>query len=86
MKANVVGIGQRRSGTAKKTGNPYDGTTIYVLTVANDVKGQKAEEVYFNHLSEINFPDDVGIGDVIDVQYNRQGFIDGVSIVSKGKS
>lgn len=82
MKSEVVGIGMRRSGTAKKTGKPYDGTSIYVLTAVNDVEGQKAEEVYFNHLSSVNFPE-VHIGDIIDVEYNRQGFLDGVSVVKK---
>lgn len=82
MKAQVVGVGQRRSGTGKNSGKPYDGTTIYILSAANDVQGHKAEEVYINHLSSVTFPE-VGIGDTIDVQYNRQGFLDEITVVTK---
>jgi hypothetical protein len=82
MKAQVVGIGQRRAGTAKKTGNPYDGTTVYVLSAASDVHGQKAGEIYLNHLSSVPYPD-MGIGDTINIDRNEQGFIEEITLVSK---
>ena len=82
MKIEVVGVGDRRSGTAKKTGKPYDGTTIYGLKLSpdKDVDGQVTKEVYLNHLMN-NFPV-ISVGDIVDVEYNESGFIDGVTIVN----
>ncbi len=82
MKASVVGIGQRRSGTAKATGNPYDGKSVYILSAASDVQGHKASELYFNYLSAVTYPE-VAIGDTISVERNDKGFVEEVSVISK---
>jgi hypothetical protein len=85
MKANVVGIGEKRSGIGKKSGKPYDGMSIYVLTNEPDVQGQKAEEVYFNFLSRVTFPT-INVGDVIDIGYGKDGFIKSVDVLKPAKA
>lgn len=85
MKVQVIGIGQRRSGTSKTSGKQYDGTTIYCIGEANDVVGQKTEEVYFNHLSNITFPE-IHVGDIIHVGYNRNGFMEEIRVEATGKA
>lgn len=84
MQLQVVGIGERRSGEAKKTGRPYDGMSVYCLSAANDVDGMKAEEVYFNYLSSVSFPD-VKVGDLIDVDYDRRGYMVSVTLTKEAK-
>lgn len=85
MKAQVIGIGTRNRGAASKsTGKPYDGQTIYVTTKAHDVVGQKAEEVYFNYLSNLAYPE-VSVGDLLDLGYNSKGFLVEVEVVKKAE-
>jgi hypothetical protein len=83
MKCVVSGIGERRSGTSKKTGKPYDFTPIYCFSTAADVVGHKAEEISFNHLSKLTFPS-IAVGDEIDIQYDKNGFIVSVDIEKSG--
>jgi len=82
MKAEILGIGQRRSGTSKSSGKPYDFTTIYCAYSASDVVGEKVEEIIFSHLSGIAFPD-IHVGDIIHVSYDRRGFLEEIDIVEK---
>ena len=87
MKATILGISDRRSGTAKKTGKPYDGTIIHcVLARSKDVEtGQAVKEVYLNHLSRIAIPA-LNVGDFIDVEYSDQGFIEGIEVLKPAKA
>ncbi|MDR0325034.1 MAG: hypothetical protein LBI19_02925 [Oscillospiraceae bacterium] len=85
MKAQVIGLGQRRSGTAKKTGKPYDGTSVYIMSAASDVQGHKAGEIYLNHLSSVPYPE-INVGDIIDIDRNEAGFIEEITVVKPVKS
>ena len=82
MKYNVIGIGPRRSGTSSKGGKPYDMTALYCICTAADVTGHKAEEIVFNHLSGITFPD-ISVGDIIDVGYDKRGFMVDFALAEK---
>ena len=78
----VVGIGERRTGTASRTGKPYDFTAIYCTHPAENVKGVVAEEIMFSHTSGLTLPD-IAIGDMINVSYDKRGFLQGLTIAEK---
>ena len=82
MKAEILGIGQRRSGTSKTSGKPYDFTTIYCAYSASDVVGEKTEEITFSHLSGMAFPD-VHVGDTIHISYDKRGFLEEFDVIGK---
>jgi uncharacterized protein YuzE len=82
MKYTVVGIGQRLSGTSKSNGKPYDFTSLYCLCTSPDVTGEKAEDVSFSHLSNLTFPN-IGIGDIINVDYDKRGYMVGIDVLEK---
>ena len=83
MKYQVVGIGQRRSGTSSKSGNPYDMTAIHCICKAADVEGHKVEEIVFSHLSSLTYPADISVGDTLDVGYDKRGFMVDFALVEK---
>jgi len=78
----IVGIGERRTGTASRTGRPYDFTAIYCNYPADKVKGVVAEEIMFSHLSGLTLPD-IAVGDTISVSYDKRGFLQGLTIAEK---
>jgi len=82
MRMQIVGISQRRAGTAKNSGKPYDGTTIFCIRKANEVVGQKTEEIFMNHLSLISFPE-VSVGDIINVGFDRNGFMEEFDVIER---
>lgn len=84
MKATVAGIEVRRSGISKNTGKEYDGQTIYVLTPDKEVQGSKTEEIYFNYKSRNTYPE-VNIGDEINVEYDKKGYIREITKVKAAK-
>ena len=86
MLYQVAGIGQRRSGTSSKSNRPYDMTALHCLGKAPDVVGNTAEEIIFNHLSGLTFPADISVGSVIDVSYDRRGFMVDIALVEKSTS
>jgi hypothetical protein len=88
MKYTVVGIGERLSGKSAKNGNQYDFTPIYCFCVSPNVVGHKTEEVSFSHLSKLTFPSQLAVGDIINVEYDKRGFMVGITILEKsdGKS
>ena len=71
---NIVGVGKRRKGIAKKTGRDYDMTPIYAFVDDPEVEGQKTEEIVIDHLSRIQWPQ-VSLGDQLNIEYNRGGFV-----------
>jgi len=79
----IVGIAERRSGTAARSGKPYDFTAIYCTYPAENVKGVVAEEIMFSHTSGLTLPD-VAVGDTINVSYDKRGFLQGLTIAEKG--
>lgn len=82
MKVKVIGIGQRRTGTSKTSGKPYDISSFYCAYSTTEVLGEKTEEITFNHFSDIVFPD-IQIGDTINVSYDKRGFLEEITIIEK---
>ena len=78
----VVGIGERRKGRSKKSGDDYDFTAIYCIYEDTRVKGHIAEEIMFSHLSGIEFAD-IAVGDKIKVFYDKRGYIQHMEKVEK---
>ena len=81
----VVGIGERRAGTASRTGKPYDFTAIYCTHPAENVRGVVAEEIMFSHLAGLTLPD-IAVGDTINVSYDKWGFLQGLTIAEKSSN
>jgi len=79
----VVGVGERRTGTASKTGKPYDFTEIYCVRTAPKVTGQKAERITLNHMSGLTFPL-IAVGDTLNVIFDQDGFMQELTIAEKG--
>jgi len=69
----VVGIGDRRTGTGKN-GKPYDFTEIYCTYEDEEVTGLKAEAVMFHHRPKRILPD-IAVGDTVHVFYDKDGFL-----------
>ena len=81
MKMEVLGIGKRRTGTSKAN-KPYDFAYLYCAHTANDVEGEKTEEVHLNYQSAMNFPA-FHVGDIISVSYDKSGFLEEIVVVEK---
>ena len=81
MEMTVIGISDRRSGTSKASGKPFDGTTLHCLkSKSKDViSGQAVSEIYLNHLSG-TFPS-IKVGDLIDVEYDNKGYIEAIEVI-----
>ena len=79
----VVGIGERRTGTASKTGKPYDFTEIFCVRAAPRVTGQMAEKITLSHTSGLTFPP-IAVGDTLNVLFDQQGFMQELTIAEKG--
>jgi hypothetical protein len=87
MKAQVVGIGKRRTGVSRNTGKPYDGIPVYILYCSGDVDGYKTGDTFFNYLNDTDFPK-VEIGDLIEIDYNSEtacSYIERVTVIRKAK-
>ena len=83
-KKEIVGIGERRSGVSK-TGKQYDFTPLYCIYEDAKVKGRVAEEIMFSHGGEVSLPN-IQVGDVINVFYDKRGFIQHIEVVTKSSS
>ncbi len=84
MKAKILGIGERHSGTSKSSGKPYDLTSIYCAYSASDVVGEKVEEITLNHLAGMDFSD-IHVGDIIHVSYDRRGYLEEFDVLEKSE-
>ena len=82
MKMQCVGVGTRRSGTSK-TNRPYDMQPLYLILNAPDVVGHKTEEIVLNYLSGMSFPADIAPGDILEIGYDKRGFLVECSLVEK---
>jgi hypothetical protein len=85
MKVKVIGIGQRHAGTGKTSGKPYDISNFYCTYSTTEVLGEKTEEITYNHLSGITLPD-IQIGDIINVSYDKKGYLEEIIIIEKNKT
>ena len=79
----VVGIGERRTGTAAKTGKPYDFTEIFCVRTAPKVTGQVAEKITLSHTSGLTYPV-IAVGDTLNIFFDQQGFLQELTIAEKG--
>ena len=80
MTAYVVGA-ERRKGTSKKTNKEYDAVVTHVIFPGENESDKKEVEVVWidPNLLVGNIPE---YGDVLDLQYNRQGFLVGVTVIT----
>lgn len=78
-KYTVIGI-EHRSYTSKKTGKPVEGYNLYLTQDVNnkDVLGVRC---YSEWLSPELYSDEIELGSVIVLSYNRFGRVSGVSVV-----
>lgn len=82
MIAEILGIGQRRAGTGKVSKKPYDITVVYCAYPSIDVDGKKVEEITFNHLTGMKFPD-ISVGSSIFISHDSQGYLEEFYVVEK---
>lgn len=83
MKMTVIGKSERNAGEkSKRTGKPYDGTTLHcALSKSKEViEGQAVKTIYWSHLPK-DAPKIINIGDVINVDYNQDGYIDEIEVI-----
>lgn len=86
MKMHVVGVGNRNRGEkSKKSGKPYDGQSVYCIAVKamNEGQGHKVVDLYFDYTRGVQYPDEVYVGDVINVDYNEDGYVEEVELVTR---
>lgn len=78
-KYTVIGI-EHRSYTSKKTGKPVEGYNLYLTQEASstDLLGVRC---YSEWLSPELYSDEIELGSVIVLGYNRFGRVAGVSVV-----
>lgn len=81
MKMKILGIGKRRAGVSK-SGKDYDFAYLYCTHEAEDVEGEKTEEVHLNFRSPVNYPA-FQVGDIINVSYDKNGFLEEIAVVDK---
>lgn len=81
-KAKVIGI-QHREGIAKKTQRPYKADILHVEYLVTPrgtgFVGHEVGEVWCDCASGV-CPIVPKVGDIVDVYYNRSGFVIGVTI------
>ena len=80
MKVKVVGI-QRVDYTSRKTGNPVKGTTLHACYKDADVSGEAVDNIFISDALEIGCISQIQPGMVVDIEYNRRGFVSDVAIV-----
>lgn len=80
MKVKVVGI-QNVDYTSRKTGKPVKGTTLHVIFKDAEVAGEAVDGIFVSDALEIGSISQIQPGMVVDVEYNRRGFVSDVAIV-----
>lgn len=82
MEARVLGV-QQVNYVSKKTGNPVVGVTLHCASKDPDVVGECAENVFISdNLNIRGLIDSIHPGDIIDVVYNRRGYVADVALIS----
>lgn len=68
----VIGIGARKAGVAKKTGKKYDFTEIAIGYESEGFSGMKCETIAFDTamIAEKN----IAVGDVLDLVFHQANF------------
>lgn len=75
----VLGI-EYRSYVSKKTGNYVEGYNLYVSQEAND-KNLRGVRCYSEWLSSELYSDDIEVGSVVSICYNRFGRVASVNVI-----
>ena len=85
MKAKVFGI-QHLEGTSKKTGRPFAADVLHVLFLdpprSKEFSGQEVGTIWCDTASGV-LPYTPPIGSVVDVYYNRAGYVEDVAICNE---
>lgn len=68
----VLGVGQRKCGVAKRTGNKYDFTEISVAYEATGFQGRKCETIAFD--ADVIGDHKIAPGEVLDVVMHQANF------------
>lgn len=68
----VFGVGQRKAGLAKKTGNKYDFTEVSIGYEVDGFAGMKCETVAFDQA--VIGDRVIGPGDILDLVFHQSNF------------
>lgn len=82
MKVNVVGT-RKRSGTSKKTGNPYNCVDLFFTYPASGCVGLMAGEkaLFDSDLETFPVINTIKPGDIVNLDYGPTGYLVGIEIV-----
>ena len=78
-KFTVIGI-EHRSYVSKKTGKNVDGYNLYISQEVDD-KNVLGVRCYSEWLSPELFSDEIEVGSVVSLGYNRFGRVDSVTVI-----
>lgn len=84
MRAKVLGT-QTVDYVSKRTGEPVKGITFHVTYKDQQVRGEACDNVFVS--DNLGIPGLVNIipGSVIDVEYNKRGYVCGLAVVPPSK-
>lgn len=80
MKAKVLGI-QKVDYISKRTGEPVVGVTLHCEFSDAQVEGKAVSSVYLSDRLDIPDLRSVALGSVVDIEYNRRGYVQGLTLV-----
>lgn len=73
----VIGV-REMSGVSKKSGRPYSGVMVWYTEPQSGVTGLSSDSAFLS--DEVLGGLVVAVGDEVDIRYNRNGFVTGVTI------
>lgn len=79
MKAKVVGI--QKVDYTNKVGKHVVGTSLHTIHDMKNVDGQAAESIYISATADIPAVNNVKVGSMVEVSYNRYGSVDNIAIL-----
>ena len=83
MKYRVLGVGHM-AGTSKKTNRPYDMDVLHLVSEepsrAKEFSGNEVDKIYVSRDSGAMLRQP-NVGDVVEIYYNRSGYVDSVNVV-----
>lgn len=79
MKLRVLGT-QQVDYVSKKTGEPVVGVTLHCVYKDSQVTGEAVDSVFISERLGIPGLDAIQPGMTVDVEYNRRGYVSGLSV------
>lgn len=79
MKVQVIYISDLKSGVSKKTGKPYEGYFVDLLMKEDNGDIRYVDTGYLDKSLIKN--QKIGVDTMIDINYNRRGFVDAVKVL-----